>query len=291
MRRFAWLLIGLPLALAAEAPARGADKPKALGVGPAYAELAKLPVMHAGRKKPLDTVAREEVKQIFGRETIKLFDPEDKVVATWGPVATLFDWSVRPEFWDDQPIILVGHLPLKRLILDEAIQARLGAIADRPETSADDRKAAQALAADKALEPSALARFADRAKLSEGDRKAVKDLARTLGESHKWLTPRELETAKVTVEGRKIGFEDWFLDIARRKSKGEGMAAAPKLTEVEKRADEVGMRLAHYRAMRDRMGRFIEPLLVMPRPSNPAYLAFCGQAIKKAMEPGADKLT
>src|SRR3954465_13727156 len=109
MRRFAWLLIGLPLALGAEAPARGAaekPKPQELGVGPAYAELAKLPVMHAGRKKPLDTVAREEVKQIFGRETIKVFDAEDKVVATWGPVAALFDWSVRPEFWDDQPIIL-----------------------------------------------------------------------------------------------------------------------------------------------------------------------------------------
>src|SRR3954449_5425270 len=116
MRRFAWLLIGLPLALAAQAPEGGADKPKPqeLGVGPAYADLAKLPVMHAGRKKPLDTVAREEVKQIFGRETIKFMNDKDDGVATWAPVAALFDWSVRPEFWDDQPFILVDYLPLKR---------------------------------------------------------------------------------------------------------------------------------------------------------------------------------
>ena len=45
--------------------------------------------MHTGRIKPIDTLAREEVKQIFGRETIKLHESdetgENKVVATWGP--------------------------------------------------------------------------------------------------------------------------------------------------------------------------------------------------------------
>jgi len=74
MRRFGGLLLGLGLALAIGRSASAATDPKALGVGPAYEELGKLAVMHAGRIKPLDTLAREEVKQIFGRETIQLRD-------------------------------------------------------------------------------------------------------------------------------------------------------------------------------------------------------------------------
>ncbi len=35
--------------------------------------------MHEGRVKPLDTVAREEVKQVYGRETIKLRDPREEI--------------------------------------------------------------------------------------------------------------------------------------------------------------------------------------------------------------------
>ena len=59
--------------------------------------------MHAGRVKPIDTLAREEVKQIFGRETIKLLDDAEtnEVSATWGlqsPPCTT--GSVRPKFWD-----------------------------------------------------------------------------------------------------------------------------------------------------------------------------------------------
>src|SRR5262249_7290779 len=119
MRRTGWLTLGLALTAAAAATpaarAEAADAPKALGTGPAYQTLARLPVLHVGRVKPFDTLAREEVKQIFGRETIKVQDPSrgNKVVETWGPVAAAFDWSVRPEVWDDSPIILVEYVPLK----------------------------------------------------------------------------------------------------------------------------------------------------------------------------------
>ena len=78
--------------------------------------------MHAGRVKPLDTVAREEVKHVFGRETIKLHDAAGEVVETWGPVGAFLDWMVRPEFWDDQPFILVDYLPLRQLILADSIR-------------------------------------------------------------------------------------------------------------------------------------------------------------------------
>src|SRR5947209_4980663 len=106
MKRIGWLSLGIALALLAIRPATAAEKPTALGVGPSYETLATLPVMHAGRVKPIDTLAREEVKQIFGRETVKLRDARNEVIETWGPVGTLYDWSVRPKFWDDQPIIL-----------------------------------------------------------------------------------------------------------------------------------------------------------------------------------------
>ena len=91
--------------------------------------------MHEGRVKPLDTVAREEVKQVYGRETIKLRDPREEIekildpdgraarparpkwtVEKWGPVGAFLGWTVRPEFWDDQPFILVDYLPLRRRI-------------------------------------------------------------------------------------------------------------------------------------------------------------------------------
>ena len=89
-------------------------------------------VLHEGRVKPLDTVAREEVKQIYGRETIKLMIrrtrstrsstpklwPESRQPSgpsqSWGPVGAFLGWSVVPEFWDDQPFILVDYLPLRR---------------------------------------------------------------------------------------------------------------------------------------------------------------------------------
>ncbi len=74
MTRIGTRLFGLVLAgaLAALLPARAADESTALGSGPAYDALGKVPSMHEGRVKPLDTVAREEVKQVYSRETIKL---------------------------------------------------------------------------------------------------------------------------------------------------------------------------------------------------------------------------
>ena len=56
---------------------------------------------------------------VFGRETIKLHDADNEVVETWGPVGAFLDWMVRPEFWDDQPFILVDYLPLRQVILAE----------------------------------------------------------------------------------------------------------------------------------------------------------------------------
>ena len=89
MKRIGKRLVGLVLAgtFAACLPAQAADEQKSPGTGPAYELLGKVAVLHEGRIKPLDTVAREEVKQIYGRETIKLHDPAEEIDKILDPAA------------------------------------------------------------------------------------------------------------------------------------------------------------------------------------------------------------
>jgi ABC-type transport system involved in cytochrome c biogenesis permease subunit len=282
MKPYRCLILGLALTLAGGRAAPAADKPPALGVGAAYETLARLPVMHAGRVKPIDTLAREEVKQIYGGETIKLRNDENEVVATWGPVAALYDWSVRPSFWDDQPIILVAYLPLKRLILADSIETTLAAVAGHDSTAAADREDLKKLAASAELSAADLIRFAQRAKLSDADRTTLRALAAKLSEEHKWLSPAELEEAQVSVDGQRKPFETWFRDAHQKKQAADqDPTSKDRPSEVEKRAIEVGTRLVHYQALSKREVRSVEPLLMMPRPSNPAYLAFIAGIAKK----------
>src|SRR5262245_19028908 len=127
-----WILAGM---LASGLVAQGAETVQRPGTGPAYDLAGKVAVMHEGRVQALDTVAREEVKQVYGIETITLRDPREEVekildpeslnrpggtsrtVEKWGPVAAFLGCTVRPEFWDDQSFILVDYLPLRRAIM------------------------------------------------------------------------------------------------------------------------------------------------------------------------------
>ncbi len=103
-----------PLAIAFETPARAAEAPKRAGTGPTYAELAKLPVMHEGRKKPFDTRPGKRSSRSSAARPSSSARPGGQGHRHLGPVGALFNRSVRPEFWDDQPIILVEYIPLKR---------------------------------------------------------------------------------------------------------------------------------------------------------------------------------
>ena len=55
------------------------------------------------------------------------------------PLVAGFLGDVRPEAWDDQDIIRVDYLPLKRLILTEPVKRQLRAIAEKPSTTAGRR--------------------------------------------------------------------------------------------------------------------------------------------------------
>jgi ABC-type transport system involved in cytochrome c biogenesis permease subunit len=290
MRRRINLLVGVGLVLALELsiglPAWASPtKVKALGEGPAYDVVGKLAVMHAGRIKPLDTVAREEVKHVFGRETIKLHNAAGEVVETWGPVGAFLDWMVRPEVWDDQPFILVDYLPLRRAILADTIRGRLKDIAAKPTTSEADRTELTKLAAGDEPSASALGAYVNRSKLAESDRKDVADLASKLGEEHKWLTPREIESAKILREGQPLSFMQWVSMLDDQKEKfDENPNSAQKLTESERRALDVGRRLMSYQAFSGEQARSAGVLRVMPRPSSPKALGYLGTVVKKAKE-------
>jgi ABC-type transport system involved in cytochrome c biogenesis permease subunit len=290
MKRIGWLTVTLGLGLTLLTRpifAAAVDTPppvKVLGVGPAYEALGKLAVMHAGRAKPLDTLAREEVRQIFGRETIKLHNAKNEVIETWGPTAALFDWTVRPSFWDDQAIILVQYLPLKRLILEEAIQARFKAVIEKSTTSAKDRDSLKKLAENRTLTGKDLDHFVKASSLPKEDKDAITLLAAELSEDHKWLTPRELDEARVRVgDGSPMTFMMWW-NTVRMKKRDTDVNPTGKdgLTDLEENVYEAGTRLVHYQSIRDRSAQSVIPLYVLPRPSNAAYLAYTGALIPKA---------
>ena len=286
--RSRWL--GLAFVALVATGAKGEEKAAQLGRGATYETLGQLPVMHAGRIKPIDTVAREEIKQIYTRETIKLTDAEGRTVATWGPVAAFFDWSVRPKFWDEQAIISVEYLPLKQFILaheavhtletiggkaatPEAAKAGLKVLADHPE--AIDARSLRALAP----------------KLEKADAATLDKLAARLGEETKWMSPAELEDAEVIVENEHIPFIQWLQGIGRRGAEADEAGGKPKLSDLEEKGFAVGMRLAHYRSIRDKGALGMVPLLGMPRPANPAMVRFTAEAYRKGIGQGRRSLS
>jgi len=290
MKRFRKLLVGLGLVLAgsfqAGLPVRGEEsKVKVLGEGPAYDQVGKVAVMHSGRVKPLDTVAREEVKHVFGRETIKLHDASDALVETWGPVAAFLDWMVRPEFWDDQPFVLVDYLPLRQAILTDSTRSRLKDVAARESTSAEDRTALSGLAERTELTSAAITAYLNGSKLPEADRKTIAELAARLGEAHKWLTPRELEDARISHKGQTTAFMEWVAGLDEQKQKFDANPrSAERLTETERRAIDAGQRLMTYKAHSSDEMRFAGIVRVMPRPFSVNALRYVTQVIKKARE-------
>jgi ABC-type transport system involved in cytochrome c biogenesis permease subunit len=266
-------------------------KVEKLGTGAAYKALAKIPVEHAGRVKPLDTLAREEIKQIYGQEIfrsegISLLNENEQFYQRWEPVAALLDWSARPEFWNKQPFIKVEYLPLKRALLHESSKTLLEEIAAKSSTSATDKDAITEVAALTDIGAPELSPLLLSKTLAADDLKAIAKLHAKLGEGHKWLSPDELEHASVMVDGRPLGFPEWIDSIAakNREASMTSMGGEAKLTDIEEKGYEAGTAYARYKALRDReMTRFL-PVLVMPRPINATYLAYTGTALQKAQE-------
>jgi ABC-type transport system involved in cytochrome c biogenesis permease subunit len=303
MRRIG-LLSGLALAgmLAAALPALGAEV-SSPGAGPAYELIGKVPVMHEGRVKPLDTVAREEVKQVYGRETIKLGDPNEEIekilepdgharkaasgksVAKWGPVGAFVGWTLNPEFWDDQPFIMVEYLPLRRRIVADTLAKRLKAIALKSTTPDDEKPTLLKLAAEAEVTTAVLTSYLRESKLPTEDKKTIAEQAVRLSEEHKWLTPRELEDATITDKDHAHPFIEWASELQDQKRQFDANPlSAPRLSEVERRAIEVAGRLTTYKAYSGEGFQSNAIVLIMPRPNSKKYLADTAKTIKEARE-------
>ena len=290
MNRTGWPRPALALSIALAATLLGSSagaavQPKkpveAFGKGPAYKALARFQVMHAGRIKPIDTLAREEIKQIHGRERISLLDGEENVSATWEPVAALFDWWARPEYWDEQPIIKVEYLPLKRALLRDGIVVTLAEIAAKPTTTAEDRDAIGAVIALQEIGAAELKPLLLRKSIPEADSLAIARLVGRVGEGHKWLSPNQLEDGQVKVDGKPVPFAEWVRSIDARKREAGEMGDA-KLTELERRGVEASHALDIYHDLRNRGMSGNLPILVVPRPDNAIYIAFSATAMQNS---------
>jgi ABC-type transport system involved in cytochrome c biogenesis permease subunit len=305
MRQIRKRLTGLALGglCAVLVPAYGANDDALPGAGPAYELMGKVAVMHEGRVKPLDTVAREEVKQIYGRETIKLRDPNEEIekiadpesqarknasgstVQKWGHVGAFLGWTVNPEFWDDQSFILTEYLPLRRLIVAETLTTRLKAIAAKSTTPDAEKDTLQKLAAAKEPTATELTSYLSGSKLPLEDKKTIAEVAVKLSEEHKWLTPRELEEAKIIDKDHTHTFIDWASELQEQKRQFDANPlSAPRLTEIERRAIEVAMRFATYKDYSGERLQGNHLILIMPRPNNAKYLAETAKTIKEARE-------
>lgn len=248
--------------------------------------LSNVAVMEAGRVKPLDTVARHEIKQIFGRETIKLTDAEGKKTE-WDSVSAFIDWQMptRDEFWDNQAFILAEFVPLKELILTDSIRTALKTAAEDTQTDSSVKSRIEQLAGQEIIRHESLIELLSTSNLPATHKTVLEAFSKKLDVGSKWISPKDLEDSKVSIDGRTLAFEDWFRNLVGKKN-GGGMGGLPtKLTEVENRAYEVGGRFAHYKGIRDRKGLGRTPIYtVIPRPSSEAYIKYTAEGLKKAIE-------
>ena len=192
-------------------------------------------------------MAREEIKSIYTRETIKLTSEDGKTVTSWSPVAAFFDWSVRPKFWDRQPIISVEYLPIKRFILlDERSRRPWKSSPARPRPPNPTEPGAQGPARPARDRRQVAIRSVVREREARQGRRPRpwRKLARKVGEETKWLSPEDLETADVTVDGKKTPFVTWLDEADDDRGRGrrpDDAAAEPKLSDLEQKAFDVGV--------------------------------------------------
>ncbi len=274
------------LALATCLPTVGfaADSAADRGQGPGYEELGRLVLMHSGRRKPLDTVARQEVKIINGRQSFELTDDDGKPLGKWGATAAFWGWASDPDTWDDRAFILVEYVPLKEYLLGGRARALIAAIlADDKASHESSGRLAELKDADR-ISGADLRVLARTAGLSKDRQDEVEALAHRLDGGDKFCSPRELEEAQIRIDGRTINFEQWFRDCAMKsRPMANPGGEPPKLSAIEDKVVEVHGRLTRYQLIRgDRDLEFLPAVdRAVPRPANEAYLGFLAATLKK----------
>lgn len=293
-----WIGLAMALAtLAAPSVSRAQSEGSSSQTSPdesAYRALGRLVLMHEGRRKPLDTVARQEVKAVTGRQSFEPIGPDGTTGPEWGPVAALFSWSNAPDYWDDQRFILAEYLPLRRMLLSSSIGSLLQAVADDPETSESLKERVQSILArqDEIEGPDGIATveelksIARDAGLPDSLQDPIEALAHRIDGHEKFLSPRELEEATVPIQGRQVRFDQWYIDIAMRSRPDPKTNIPPTLSPLEKKVGEVFNRLTRYQAIRGdhgsgMLGAEVDVDRLIPRPANARYIEFLGSVRAK----------
>ena len=83
--------------------------------------LKDVAVFHNGRVKILDTLARESVSTMTGRNKhfdILVSDGNDPKKVSFDPLFTIFDTMIDPVYYLNRPLLGIGYLPLRRTIID-----------------------------------------------------------------------------------------------------------------------------------------------------------------------------
>ncbi len=76
-------------------------------------------VLDQGRVKPLDTLARETVRMVTGKERFGVVEEdagEQQVAARRDAIEMLLGWTADPQAWANRPIIYVPHLEVRKRI-------------------------------------------------------------------------------------------------------------------------------------------------------------------------------
>lgn len=256
------------------------EKPKSLGDAPSYKILGDLPVMQVGRIKPLDTVAREVVKLVYGRETLKLLGPDGKVAETWQPTAAFLDWSVRSLYWDDQAFLRIESIELKHRLLQEPTRTRLRTLLGQS-ASSSDKAAIEKILADKVIAEDPLASASNDKTLSKKVRDALAELSIKFSAEFSWVSPADVEGAKLVVDGQTIDFDGWMRELAKRARRAsESADGTANFSKIEKKARELNDRFTYYRIVRDHIVGSDLVLLITPHPFDETYLKYLGSAME-----------
>lgn len=100
------------------------EQKRALAAAVDLEPLRKLAVLHDGRVKILDTLARETVQRIVGRRSYFDLQPvEGRDVSRklyYDPLFTFLDLMIDPAYYLDKPLVHVEFLPLRRALVEAA---------------------------------------------------------------------------------------------------------------------------------------------------------------------------
>lgn len=276
--RHPWLLL-VGLILAGTRSASAGDD--------AYGILGQLPVQHAGRVKPIDTFARQMIKQIYTREDIKIVDADGKTVATWKPLAAFVDWQARPDFWNAQEVIAVEFPPLRQKLLSAPAREALKALADSGKLSTEDQAKVAKAAENPDVSFADLKAAAALKGVPVEMKERLKALSHKIHPDQKWLAPDDLEHAHLIVDGKEVDYRDWIGTILQKQQGARRGGPKVTLSPLEKKGLEAFEKLHAYQALRDGNPQEAPAfdLFVIPRPLSPAYLKFTSEAIKKLDDP------